>query len=54
MFNKSWSDSKFDKEFNRMQRFIKGWFVFVALLALTLLGGGAYLLVRILLHFGIL
>lgn len=32
----------FDKRFNRTQRFIKVWFVFVAVLALTIMGGIGY------------
>ena len=29
----------FDKDFNRMQKFAYGWFIFVALLIVTILGG---------------
>lgn len=44
----------FDKKFNRISGLAIGWFVFVALLMLSLLGGGIYVVIRILMHFGIL
>ena len=51
-FDKKFED--FDKKFERVQKFAVGWFIFVALLALSLLGGGVYVVIRILQHFGIL
>lgn len=45
--------SKFDRDFARMEKFISVWFVFVALLALALTGGGIYVIYRPLLHFGV-
>ena len=53
---KSFNDESkdLDKEFNRVWNFARIWFVFVGLLALGLLGGGAYVVIRILMHFGIL
>lgn len=46
-------DSEFDRDLDRMEKFMGVWFVFVALLALALMGGGVYTIYRILLHFGI-
>ena len=44
----------FDKKFNRASKLMVAWFVFVALLALSLLGGAVYVVIQILQHFGIL
>lgn len=44
----------FDKEFNRMQKFAYGWFIFVALLTVALLGGIGFVVFKVLAHFGIL
>ena len=46
--------SDFDKKFERAQKFATGWFIFVALLSLSLLGGFVYVVIRVLMHFGIL
>lgn len=56
MFDKSWKEEseKFDKQFKKMQGLAIGWFILVALLALGLLGGTAFVVVKVLLHFGIL
>jgi hypothetical protein len=43
----------FDRKFDRAQKFIGVWFVFVALLTAALMGGGIYTVYRVLLHFGI-
>lgn len=45
---------EFDKEFNRMQKFAYGWFIFVALLTVALLGGIGFVVFKVLAHFGIL
>lgn len=44
---------KFDRDFDRTQKFLKGWFIFVALLALSLLGGIVYTVYKVGVHFGI-
>ena len=44
---------KFDRDFDRMQKFAQVWFIFVALLALSLLGGVVFTVYKILVHFGI-
>ena len=51
--NETMKSSKFDRDFARMEKFISVWFVFVALLALALTGGGIYVIYRPLLHFGV-
>lgn len=43
-----------DKLFNRTQKIVTGWFIFVALLALSLIGGAVYVIYSLLAHFGIL
>ena len=49
MFN-----NDFDKQFNRMQKFAIGWFIFVALLALAVLGSIGFVVFKVLAYFGIL
>jgi hypothetical protein len=46
--------SDFDKQFDSTFRFFKAWFVFVALLTLSLICGGGFILIRVLQHFSIL
>jgi uncharacterized membrane protein (Fun14 family) len=44
----------FDADFKSTQRLIKGWFLFVALVVLTVLAGLAALAVVLLSHFGVI
>ena len=52
MFNKDLDD--FDKNFNRMQKFAIGWFIFVGLLAIAILGSIGFVVYELLSFFGIL
>ncbi len=53
MFDKDWED-EFDKDFAQAKRFLRGWFIFVALLAIAILGVASFVIYRILLHLGVL
>jgi hypothetical protein len=44
----------FDKDFQRMNRFIYVWFVLVALVMLAILGGIGFVVFKVLAYFGIL
>ena len=41
-------------EFDKMQMFAFIWFAFVAILSLALLGGGVFVVIKVLQYFGIL
>ena len=49
-----WKLETSDTEFEKMERRLKAWFVFVALLVLAILGAVGFVAYRLLLHFGIL
>jgi uncharacterized Tic20 family protein len=56
MFDKSWKEEseKFDRQFKKTMNFAIGWFIFVALLSLSLLGGAIFIVVKLLINSGIL
>ena len=43
----------FDKQFNRMQKFAVGWTVFVALIAIAILSGIAFVAFKLLTFWGV-
>ena len=47
-------NEQFDKDFNRARKLAVGWFILVALLALTVLAGFGFVIFKVLTHFGIL
>lgn len=47
-------DKEFDKTFKRASAFAVGWFIFVALLSLAILGGLGFVAFKVLAYFGIL